>query len=106
MFKARKKMKSAAEIAARRTKTRRRKVQFITRSEARQRAERHVINRLFKGALVRDGAEAGLSAYNVRREDTWVVYKKAPPVIQSSSVVVICKRTGRVLYEGSACDEG
>ncbi len=88
---------------AQRAKT---KAKFITRSEARKRAERHVIKRMFKGAEVRDGADAGLNIYNVRREDTWVVFKNGPPAIKSSSVVVICKRTGRVLYEGSAGDEG
>jgi hypothetical protein len=40
-------------------------------------------------------------------KDTWVVYKKPRAVaLRSADVVVICKRTGRVLYEGSADDEG
>jgi hypothetical protein len=106
MSKARKKMTNAAGKPAKRPSPRRRKAQFITRAEARRRAERHVINRMFKGAKVRDGVEAGHNAYNVRHENTWVVYKNGPPVIRSSSVVVVCKRTGRILYEGSACDEG
>lgn len=71
------------------------------------RAKRHVIDRLFKGATVRDGEEARVNAYHVRRKDTWVVYGKcAPTGLQPSEVVVICTRTGRVLYEGSAGDEG
>lgn len=84
-----------------------RKAPFITRAEARQRAERYVLNRMFKGATVRDGAETGGNIYGVRREDTWVVYKN-PRVsaLRSADVVVVCKRTGRVLYEGSAHDEG
>jgi len=63
---------------------------------------------MFKGATVRDGAEARSQIYNVRREDTWVVYKnpRDMTLLRSSEVVVVCKRTGRVLYEGSACDEG
>ncbi len=62
---------------------------------------------MFKGATVRDGAEAGGNLYNVRREDTWVVYKKCRGIgLRSSDVVVEFKRTGRVLYEGSANDEG
>ena len=89
------------------TKPRRAKVQFITRAEARRRAERHVLQRMFKGATVRDGAEAGGNIYNVRREDSWVVYKKCRGMgLRSSDVVVVCKRTGRVLYEGLAHDEG
>ena len=83
------------------------KTTFITRAEARRRASRHVLNRMFKGATVRDGVEAGHNAYNVRRENTWVVYKNRPANgLRSSDIVVVCKRTGRVLYEGSAGDEG
>lgn len=80
----------------------------ITRAEARRQAERHVLRWMFKGATVRDGAEARSQIYNVRREDTWVVYKnpRDMTLLRSSEVVVVCKRTGRVLYEGSACDEG
>jgi|GEM_PF-4845327 len=56
-------------------KPRRGKVRFITRAETRRRAARHVLNQMFKGALVRDGVEADHNAYNVRHKDTWVVYK-------------------------------
>jgi hypothetical protein len=62
---------------------------------------------MFKGAAVRDGGTAGHHAYNVRRGNTWVVYKNPRGnALRSADVVVICKRTGRVLYEGSAGDEG
>ena len=107
MSKARKKLKKAVGKTAKRPKPRNGKKPFITRAEARRRAERHVLNRMFKGATVRDGAEASRNIYGVRREDTWVVYKK-PRVtaLRSADVVVVCKRTGRVLYEGSAHDEG
>ena len=105
MNKARRKLKKTASKSVKRPKPR--KAQFITRAEARRRAERHVLNRMFKGATVRDGAQAGGNLYNVRREDTWVVYKKCRGMgLRSSDVVVVCKRTGRVLYEGSANDEG
>jgi hypothetical protein len=89
------------------TKPRRGKARFITRAEARRRAARHILNQMFKGALVRDGMEADHNAYNVRHKDTWVVYKNRPVTgLQSSDVVVVCKRTGRVLYDGLAGDEG
>jgi len=41
-------------------------------------------------------------------KDVWVVHQNAenPMILKSSEIVVICKRTGRVLYAGSACDEG
>jgi hypothetical protein len=88
----------------RRGRSRRR---FITRGGALRRAEQHVLNRLFKGATVRDGEEARINTYNIRQKDTWVVYKNcALTELRGSDVVVICKRTGRVLYEGSAGDEG
>jgi hypothetical protein len=84
-----------------------RKAKFISRAEARRRAVRHVLNRMFKGATVCDGMEAGGNIYDVRREDTWMVYKNPKEnALKSSNVVVVCKRSGRVLYEGSAGDEG
>jgi hypothetical protein len=86
------------------------KTQFITRADARRRAERYVLNRIFKGATVRDGAEVRLGIYtrsNWTGKNVWVVYKNAEEnALKSSEVVLVCKRTGRVLYEGSACDEG
>ena len=95
---------------ARRPKPRRRKKKFITRAEARQRAERHVLTRMFKGATVRDGADVRLGIYcrgGWAAKDVWVVYKNPDQVaLKPSDVVLVCKRTGRVLYEGSAHDEG
>jgi len=60
-----------------------------------------------QSAVVRDGAKARGNIYNVRREDTWVVHKNLGDIaFRSSEVLVICRRTGRVLYEGLAHDEG
>ena len=109
MAKTRRKLKQTVSKAARRPEPRRSKSRrrFITRAGALRRAGRHVLDRMFKGATVRDGAEARINAYNVRHKDTWVVYKNcAMTGLRASDVVVICKRTGRVLYEGSAGDEG
>jgi len=107
MAKMRRKLKQIVSKAARRPKPRRGTVRFITRADARRRAARHVLTRMFKGATVRDGEEACINAYNVRRRDTWVVYKNCATMgLRASDVVVICKRSGRVLYEGSAGDEG
>jgi hypothetical protein len=38
--------------------------------------------------------------------DVWVVYKHPanPMTLRSSEMVVVCKRTGRILYDGSAGD--
>ena len=108
MSKSRKKLKKAAGKSARRPKPR--PAKFITRAEARRRAERHVLNRMFKGTTVRDGAVAKLCIY-IRGDwsvkDTWVVYKNPKEnALKSADVILVCKRTGRVLYEGSAGDEG
>jgi hypothetical protein len=109
MNKARRKLKTVAGKTAKRPRPRS-KMKFITRAEAQRRAKRHVLNRPFKGATVRDGAEAKLSIY-IRGDwsvkDAWVVYKKPKEIaLKSSDVILVCKRTGRVLYEGSAGDEG
>lgn len=115
MSKTRRKITKPIAKAAKRPTPNRGKRRFITRAEARRRAERHVFNRMFKGATVRDGAEVRLCldynpgpAFNWSSKDTWVVYKNVdqPWALKSSSVVLVCKRTGRVVYEGSAGDEG
>lgn len=54
MKKARLRAKKKISVS-KRSKPRRAKARFITPAEARRRAERHVLKRLFKGATVRDG---------------------------------------------------
>lgn len=101
--------KAKASQAPRRPKPRlsKRRKRRITAAEARRRAGQHVLKRLFQGATVRDGSEVGGNLYSVRREDTWVVYLNLRGgALRSSDVVVVCKRTGKVLAEGSAHDEG
>lgn len=95
-----------------RRKTRSGKVRLITRAEARRRAARHILNRMFKGATVRDGKTARWWVYDptgkVADREVWLVYKNPdnPSELKSASIIAVCKRTGRVLYEGSAGDEG
>ena len=69
MSKAQRELKRAAGKTAKRPKPSKCKAQFITRAEARRRAERHVLKRMFKGATVRDGADAGRNIYGVGRAD-------------------------------------
>jgi len=83
----------------------------ITPAEARRRAARHVLNRLFKGAKVADGAKVRLGIYvqgKWKPADVWVVYKNPenPMELKSADIIAVSKRTGRVLYEGPAGDEG
>lgn len=96
--------------ASRQRKPHRGKPPLLTRTEARRLAAAHVLKRLFKDATVRDGAEVRLNLYPRGRwatQGVWVVYPNAERwTLQSSQVVVVCKRTGRVLYAGTAGDEG
>jgi len=83
----------------------------ITPAEARRRAARHILNRMFKGAKVTDGAEVRLGVYpggHWKSTEVWIVYKNPDDsmALKSSDIVVVSKRNGRVLYEGSTHDEG
>lgn len=80
----------------------------VSAAEARRRAIRHVVRQMFGGARVADGKHAGMNVYNLPTGDAWVVFKNSrrPLALRSSEVIVVCKRTGRVLYEGPANDEG
>ena len=89
---------------------------FITPDEARKRAERyfakHVAKRMFEGAKVLDGADASRLMIrlpgSLTPKDIWVVYENLSNVLalRSSNIIAVCKRSGRVVYEGSAGDEG
>ena len=108
-------VKKGAGHAAKRTQARRagrparRRKGWITPAQARRLAARHVMPAMFDGAPVRDGADVRWGFYNMRRKDVWVVFpqvERALSTVCPSSAVVVCKRTGRVLYAGSAMDEG
>lgn len=79
----------------------------ITAAEARRLAVRHVVGRMFAGAKVVDGKHADMSVYTLPREGVWVVFKQArgAPALRSAEVIVVCQRTGKILYEGPANDE-
>jgi hypothetical protein len=93
MSKPRKKFRTAAGKTAKRPKPVKR--QFITRTDARRRAERHVLKRTFKGATVQNGAALRLGIYNRgdwTNKDVWVVYKNSEETaLKSSEVVLVCK---------------
>ncbi len=87
----------------------------ITAAEALAHAQKHVLEKIFGGRAVSDGASIEFRAYSSgkdwRVEDTWAVYTGRWPeermiTFRASDVILICKRTSKVLYEGSACDEG
>ncbi len=107
--------RKGASHAAKRTQARkasrsvRRRKGWITPAQASRLAARHVIAAMFDGVPVRDGTEVRWNLYQQRRKDVWVVFPKTvcePSGFSSATVVVVCKRTGRVLYAGSANDEG
>jgi hypothetical protein len=106
--------KHAAKQLPRRPKPRKgtRQRQFITRAEARRRAAQH-LQGMLKGADVRDGKTMQSCGYEFSRKlagkEVWLVYANLglPAIeLRSSQIIAVCKRTGRVLYEGSAHDEG
>jgi hypothetical protein len=73
------------------------KARTVSPTQARRRAARHVLARLVKGATVRDG------------KDAWLVSLALDPAgneLRASQIIAVCKRTGRVVYEGSSYDEG
>ncbi|MGH7939817.1 MAG: hypothetical protein ACREFR_01940 [Limisphaerales bacterium] len=65
---------------------------------------------MFNEAKVPDGAEAGPRIHlpvAAEPKDLWIFKNRGDsPGLGSSEIVIVCKRTGRVLYEGSAGDEG
>ena len=95
MSQAQRKLKTATGKTTKRSKPR--KAKFITRTEARRRAERYVFNRMFGGARVQDGATAKLCIYNRgdwSANDVWVVYKNPKEIaLKSADVILVCKRT-------------
>jgi hypothetical protein len=95
----------------RKSRPRRQPRKRITPAEARRRAAAHVLNRMFKGAKVTDSDKVRLGIYAAgswKAAEVWIVYKNPDSAmsLKSSDIVVVAKRTGRVLYEGPAGDEG
>jgi hypothetical protein len=86
------------------------KKKAITVLQARRLAAKHVMARMFGKAPVRDGEKTESGIYFVKTNQVWLVfpdsYRDEPVRLRSSDVVVVCKRTGRILYDGLAGDEG
>ena len=66
-----------------------------------------------KGVPVRDGKTARWRVNDPNcklvGKDVWLVYPNSEQpvtVLRCSQLIAVCKRSGRVLYEGSAADEG
>jgi hypothetical protein len=113
MRKPRRKLKTAKSAKRRRPRGGKSRKRFISPAEARRRAERHVLKRMFRGATVRDGNTARWRVYDptgkLAGKDVWLVYpnpEQPLTELRSSQLIAVCKRTGRVLYDGSAGDEG
>lgn len=86
-----------------------RRKKAVSANQARRLAARHIIARMFDNASVRDGGEMDVGVYNMRRKDVWLVFPESENKamsLRASFVVVVCKRTGRVLYDGPTNDEG
>jgi hypothetical protein len=79
----------------------------ITAGEAKRRAARYLANKALKGLSVLDGERARCNIYGVKEKETWLIQQPSFfPEPRPTQVVVVCKRTGRILYDGSAGDEG
>lgn len=81
------------------------KRKFFSKPEVRRRAADYAIKNLLQGATVCDGAEVLWEKIaGVRRDDVWVIYRKqwkaGKQVIAADDLMVLCKRTGRVLFDG------
>lgn len=81
----------------------------VSATQARRLAARHVMARMFADVPVRDGADVK-RLYRLWREDVWIVFPNREDehisTLCASRVIVVSKRTGRVLFEGDANDEG
>jgi hypothetical protein len=69
-----------------------------------------VMARMSDDAPVLDRAKVKQSLDQMPREGVWVAFRESEPHytmrLGPSSVVVVCKRTGRVQFSGSTGDEG
>ena len=80
---------------------------FITAAEAKRRAARYLANKMFKALTVLDGEHVRCNIYNVSVKGTWLIQQSSSfPEPRPTQIVVVCKRSGRILYDGSASDEG
>jgi hypothetical protein len=84
--------------------SRKTKQRSISPADARRLAARHVIGKLFKGVSIRDGAGvAWWDVPGVRRKDVWLVYRKqrgdGDERRPEEYLMLVCKRTGRVLFD-------
>ena len=78
-----------------------------------QLAARHVLSQMFLRAPVKDGSQVRLSIYDptgkLAGKPVWAVYPNPwenQNEIKASEVILVCQRTGKILYAGSAHDEG
>lgn len=84
---------------------------WISPEQARRLAAQRMMSEMFDGVPVLDGMKVRPGAHNYRvpRKGVWLVFPKIvnrPSGFYPSTIVVVCKRTGRVLCVGSAHDEG
>ncbi len=85
----------------------------ITAIKAWQLAARHVLSQMFLRAPVKDGSQVRLGIYDptgkLAGKPVWAVYpnpRENQNEIKASEVIIVCQRTGKILYAGSAHDEG
>lgn len=78
----------------------------VSKKEAAGIALRHIGKTGWKISSVTDKLTGG-SIYNVNLDHCWIVfYDDGYNMIKSSTIAVISKKDGKVIYYGSANDEG
>ena len=56
-----------------------------------------------------DAREININIYGVDKSNAWCVFVEPPKqtlALRSAEIILIDKKTGKILYEGSANDEG
>jgi hypothetical protein len=79
----------------------------LSKTAALECAQRHLLGRMFKGARIRQGrfnASGG-----VADDPAWYIYPVLPAaenLLPPSFVLIVCQRTGKVLYSGPVNNGG
>ncbi|MEI6078352.1 MAG: hypothetical protein WCS94_22425 [Verrucomicrobiota bacterium] len=80
----------------------------VSRQQAVRIAQAYVCQQILgKAPRVVDSAKAVVRAYNVPTKDTWVIYRNPTELaFKSSEIILVSKRSGKIIYDGPAHDEG
>ena len=80
----------------------------LAKRKALARAQEHCLPSLFEFRHAKPSDQPVL--YNAPKEDCWTIYApwldgKGGSMLRSSRIIMVSKKTGEILYDGSANDE-